>query len=96
LQALGVLRDSGHEHFNGSLVIPVFSRAGEVLGLYGRKITDGLRAGTPLHMYLPGPHRGVCNEEGLEGSAEIILCESLLDALTFWWRGFAMSRRRME
>ena len=25
LQALGVLRESGHEHFNGSLVIPVFS-----------------------------------------------------------------------
>ena len=88
LQALGVLRESGHEHFNGSLVIPVFSRSGEVLGMYGRKITDGLRAGTPLHMYLPGPHCGVWNEEALEGSAEIILCESLIDALTFWCAGF--------
>jgi len=88
LQALGVLRESGHEHFNGSLVIPVFSRTGEVLGLYGRKITDGLRVGTPLHMYLPGPHCGVWNEEALEGSPEIILCESLIDALTFWCAGF--------
>jgi len=48
---LGVLRESGHEHFTGSVVIPILGGAGEVLGLYGRKITPGLRAGTPLHMY---------------------------------------------
>jgi DNA primase catalytic core len=33
LQALGVLRDSGHEQFNGSIVIPIFSLAGDVLGM---------------------------------------------------------------
>jgi DNA primase catalytic core len=33
LQTLGVLRDSGHEHFNGSIVIPIFSLAGDVLGM---------------------------------------------------------------
>jgi DNA primase len=88
LQTLGVLRESGHEHFNGSLVIPVFSLAGEVLGMYGRKITPNLRDGTPLHLYLPGPHRGVWNEEALVVSKEIILCESLIDALTFWCAGF--------
>jgi DNA primase len=78
----------GHEHFNGSVVIPIFSLAGDVLGMYGRKITPGLREGTPLHLYLPGPHRGVWNEEALESSKEIILCESLIDALTFWCAGF--------
>jgi DNA primase len=88
LQKLGILRDSGHEHFNGSLVIPVFDLAGNVLGMYGRKITPGLREGTPLHLYLPGPHRGVWNEEALAASKEIILCESLIDALTFWCAGF--------
>jgi DNA primase catalytic core len=89
LQKLGVLRESsGHEHFNGSLVIPVFSLAGDVLGMYGRKITPNLREGTPLHLYLPGPHRGVWNEEALLSSKEIILCESLIDALTFWCAGF--------
>jgi DNA primase len=52
LQKLGVLRESsGHEHFNGSLVIPVLSLAGEVVGMYGRKITPNLREGTPLHLY---------------------------------------------
>ena len=89
LQRLGVLRaESGHEHMNGSVVFPVFSLAGEVLGMYGRKITPGLRVGTPMHLYLPGPHRGVWNEEALVASKEIILCESIIDALTFWCAGF--------
>ena len=88
LQTLGVLRESGHEHFNGSIMIPIFDPAGDVLGMYGRKITPGLREGTPLHLYLPGPHRGVWNEEALLASKEIILCESLIDALTFWCAGF--------
>jgi DNA primase catalytic core len=88
LQQLGVIRDSGHEHFNGSVVIPVFDLEGSVLGMYGRKITPNLREGTPLHLYLPGPHRGVWNELALQVSKEIILCESLIDALTFWCAGF--------
>jgi len=84
LQRLGILRESGHEHFNGSVVIPVIDLEGKVTEIYGRKITEGLRPGTPLHMYLPGPHRGVWNEEALVVSKEIILCESLIDALSFW------------
>jgi DNA primase len=65
LQRIGVLRNSGHEHFNGSIVIPVISASGEVTEVYGRKINDNLRAGTPLHLYLPGPHRGVWNAAAL-------------------------------
>jgi DNA primase len=88
LQRLGVLRaESGHEHFNGSVVFPIFSLEGDVLGMYGRKIGANLREGTPLHLYLPGPHRGVWNEEALAASKEIILCESIIDALTFWCAG---------
>jgi len=52
--------------------------------MYGRKIGDNLRPGTPMHLYLPGPHRGVGNEEALEASREVILCEALIDGLTFW------------
>ncbi len=90
LQKLGVLRDSGHEHLNGSLVVPILGEGGEVLGAYGRKITPThqLRAGTPLHLYLPGPHRGVFNVEALTASKEVILCEALIDALTFWCADF--------
>lgn len=88
LQKVGILRDSGHEHFNGSLVIPVFDEAGNVTEIYGRKITEGLRPGTPPHLYLPGPHQGVWNIEALTASKEIILCEALIDALTFWCAGY--------
>jgi DNA primase catalytic core len=89
LQRLGILRaESGHEHMNGSVVFPIFDLAGDVLGMYGRKINDNLRAGTPMHTYLPGPHHGVWNEEALVASKEIILCESIIDALTFWCAGF--------
>jgi DNA primase len=91
LQRIGLLRDSGHEHFNGSLVIPVFDEAGNVTELYGRKLLDNLRAGTPKHLYLPareGRSRGVFNAQALASSKEIILCEALIDALTFWCAGF--------
>jgi DNA primase catalytic core len=90
LQRLGVLRESGHEHFNGSLVVPVITPDGEIVEVYGRKVLPAakLRAGTPLHLYLPGPHRGVFNESGLIGHEEAILCEALIDALTFWCAGY--------
>ena len=88
LQRLGVIRSSGHEHFNGSLVVPVHDEAGAVVELYGRKVTAKLRKGTPAHLYLPGPQRGVFNVVALGASDEVILCESLIDALTFWAAGF--------
>jgi DNA primase catalytic core len=88
LQKLGILRESGHEHFNGSLVIPVINAEGDVVEMYGRKITPNLREGTPDHLYLPGAHAGVWNEEALIVSKEIIVCEALIDALTFWVAGY--------
>ena len=84
---IGLWRESGHEHFNGSIVIPVIAPSGEMTEVYGRKINDGLRPGTPLHLYLPGPHRGVWNAAALT-TPEVILCEALIDALTFWCAGF--------
>jgi DNA primase catalytic core len=91
LTRAGILRASGHEHFNGSLVIPVLDLEGQVRELYGRKITAKLRPGTPLHLYLPAHAergRGVFNEAALIASREIIVCESLIDALTFWCAGY--------
>ena len=88
LTRIGLYRESGHEHFNGSLIVPVFDEAGNVVEVYGRKLLDNLRAGTPKHLYLPGPHRGVWNLDALKASREIILCEALIDALTFWCAGY--------
>lgn len=88
LQKVGIYRESGHEHFNGSLVVPVFDLEGHVTEIYGRKVRDDLRKGTPTHLYLPGPHRGVWNEQALAEAKEVILCEALIDAMTFWCAGF--------
>lgn len=99
LERLGVYRESGHEHFNGSLVVPVLDEHGQVREMYGRKITDKHRPDVPLHMYLranPLRGRGVFNVAALAANTnaagavakEIILCESIIDALTFWCAGF--------
>jgi DNA primase len=88
LQRLGLLRTTGHELFHGSLVVPIADAAGAVVNVYGRKLVDQQREGVPLHLYLPGPQRGVFNLDGWRGSDEVILCEALLDALTFWCAGF--------
>jgi DNA primase len=108
LQQLGIYRESGHEHFNGSLVIPIFDEHGAVTEIYGRKIVRALHGDIPLHLYLPSsrhentvragalnagkmpalPGRGVWNIEALQATKEIILCEALIDALTFWCAGY--------
>ncbi|MFK5948226.1 MAG: CHC2 zinc finger domain-containing protein [Methylococcales bacterium] len=100
LQEVGIFRESGHEHFNGSLVVPVMNEQGEILEVYGRKILGTkLRKGTAQHLYLPGKHQGVFNALGLVEQSQfaersqlkkgvVILCEALIDAMTFWRHGF--------
>jgi DNA primase catalytic core len=94
LQRLGIYRKSGHEHFNGSIVVPVFDDSGDVSEIYGRRITKP-NPGSPKHLYLPGPHAGIWNApdafasppSASSGQGEVILCEAPLDALTFWVNG---------
>ena len=64
LQEVGVMRSSGHEHLAGSLVVPILDEDGRVVQLYGRKILDNLRTGTPKHLYLAGHLTGIFNAEG--------------------------------
>ncbi len=80
LQQLGLTRGSGHEHFTGSLVIPVVGANGEIGQIYGRKIypAENYRPGTPLHLYLSGRHQGVFNEVALLQHKTVVLCESLI------------------
>ena len=88
LQRISILRESGHEHLSGSIVVPLFNQAGEVVQMYGRKIVEHLRKGTPDHLYLSGELQGIFNRTALEHQKEILLCESILDALTLWSAGF--------
>jgi DNA primase len=86
LQKIGVLRESGHEHFNGCLVVPVIDEAGHVTEVYGRKVGENVTK--PVHLYLPNPHEGVWNVRGLVGQREVILTEALIDAMSFWCAGY--------
>ena len=85
LQRLGLYRDTGREHFNGCLVFPICDENGLVQEIYGRKANEK-QANKIYHLYLPGPHRGIWNPRCLK-SPEIILTESVIDALTFWVNG---------
>ena len=88
LKQVGVLRQKmGVEHFNGCVTIPVLDERGQVQELYGRRINPKTEK-NQRHWYLPGKHRGVFNISVFNASTEIILCESLIDALTFWNYGF--------
>jgi hypothetical protein len=89
LQRIGIMRQStGHEHLSGSAVFPIWNSNGGIVQMYGRKVTHWLREGTPLHLYLPGDLRGVWNGPALEKQREWLLCESVIDALSFWCQGF--------
>jgi DNA primase catalytic core len=93
LTKIGLFREeTGHEHFNGCVTFPIKSQRevgpSVVTEIYGRKVYDNLRPGTLYHLYLPGDHVGIFNEEALASSREIILCESVIDALTFWCAGY--------
>ncbi|TAL41058.1 MAG: toprim domain-containing protein, partial [Salinibacterium sp.] len=84
LQRLGILRETGHEHLRGRVVFPVVAESGEIGTVYGRAIDDAGKH--DRHLFLPGPQRGVFNPAALR-SPEVILCEGIIDALTFWCAG---------
>jgi len=89
LQELGIMRPrSGQEHMTGRVTLPTRDESGLVVGLYGRIVQDPHGSGTPKHLYLPGPRRGVFHWQALLAHREVILCEAPLDAMTFWAAGF--------
>ncbi|EEC0438258.1 toprim domain-containing protein [Salmonella enterica subsp. enterica] len=99
LAGLGVLRQqTKQDHFRGCFVAPVIgwsesanvAHRGRVLQLYGRRtlVDSQIKKGSSKHLYLPSPLAGVWNEEALKASCEVILCEALIDAMTFWCAGF--------
>ena len=78
LRALGVITAEGRELLGGCIVVPIPDPlTGEWTTLYGRGVK------TPRHCYLPGPLRGVLNFQAARSSGEVILTESILDALSF-------------
>lgn len=87
LEALGVMKEAtGHEALRGCITFPVLLSENKVGEIYGRRYTRAPEH--QRHWYLSGPHEGIWNAEVFGASKEIILCESIIDALTFWIAGF--------
>ena len=84
LKTLGVYRQNGREHLRGCLTVPVTDIDGNAVQIYGRRIGYALKENR--HLYLARPLAGIFNPEALK-SREIILCESIIDALTFYRHG---------
>jgi DNA primase len=84
LVALGVITQDGRELLGGCIVVPIPDPlTGQWTTLYGRGIKSA------RHCYLPGPLRGVLNFQAAKLSEEIVLTESILDALSFHQAGVA-------
>ena len=84
LVSLGVITAESRELLGGCIVVPIPDPAsGQWTNLYGR----GVR--TPRHCYLSGPLRGVLNFQAARSSEEVILTESVIDALSFLQAGMA-------
>ena len=84
LVELGVITKENRELLGGCIVVPIPDPlTGQWTTLYGRGIK------TPRHCYLPGPLRGVLNFQAARLSDEIVLTESVLDALSFHQAGVA-------
>jgi DNA primase len=78
LKAPGILTKKNGEHFHNCVVFPIIDDSERVAGLYGRRIDEH----EPKHLYLPGPHRGIWNRKASKVYDEIVLVESIIDALS--------------
>ncbi|EMN01093.1 CHC2 zinc finger domain protein [Leptospira noguchii str. 2007001578] len=87
LKEFGFFGEGGQEYFRARIVFPIFTPEKELCGMYGRRILTSKTAGVSNHLYLPGKHLGIWNEEDAFEKKELVLCESILDALTFWENG---------
>ncbi|EMF82559.1 putative DNA primase [Leptospira weilii serovar Topaz str. LT2116] len=83
----GIFGVGGNEYFKARIVFPIFTREKELCGMYGRRVVASREVAIPNHLYLPGKHLGIWNEEDAFEKKELVLCESILDALTFWENG---------
>jgi len=84
LVALGVITPEGRELLGGCIVVPIPDPiTGQWTDLYGRGVK------TQRHCYLPGPLRGVLNFQAARLSPEVVISESILDALSFHQAGVA-------
>jgi len=76
LKALGIVRDNGSEHFFNCVTFPILDEQEQTVSIYGRSTVSS------THLYLPGHHKGVFNNKASKVYDEIIVTESIIDALS--------------
>ena len=85
LRDLGLVKASGHEHFRGCVTFPVLDAGGDVGEVYGRRLDPA--AQPPASLPAGSAPRGLepCR---VAYTDELIVSESIIDALTLWCAGF--------
>lgn len=83
LRTLGILKDNGQELLVECVVFPLWSFSKVPVNLYGRRLFD---SDVP-HLYLPGARRGLLNWQAAKRNAELVLAESVIDALSLYVAG---------
>ncbi len=84
LNHMGILLDNDYERFKDCIVLPVYDVQGNIVTLYGRHIMEGEKH----HLYLQGRSKGIWNVGIIKTYPEIIITESILDALSVEMAGF--------
>lgn len=79
LRRLGLLRDTGHEHFTGCIVVPFLDDEGVVQQIYGHRVGKSLR-GEPLELWLHEPTPVLYNISRVM-PADVVVVSNILDAL---------------
>ena len=94
LAKIGLYRESGHEHFNGSLVIPILDETGpRQRRSTAARSRDDLRPARRCICICPARTRacGICDgiaESVAAATSAHLSREALIDALTFWCAGY--------
>ncbi len=85
LGVIGKVKDKFYETFRGCVIFPILDNDGHTIEIYGRSINEETKT---RHRYLKGKHEGVFNAKAFRVFEEIIITESIIDALSCYTLGF--------
>lgn len=82
LRRVGFTSANGREKFRGCVTFPIRNLAGEVLNIYGRKISSHLRRNSLSHVVMKPMEAEFFNQQVMGSRKSVVLCSSPIEALT--------------
>lgn len=82
LQRFGFIKPNGRELFRGCITVPIHDEYGQLIDVYGRKISDNQRRGVSLRLSIHGKAVSFFNAATLKCCKEVIICSTPLEALS--------------